>query len=90
MIELLTCLLSAAVGYRFGLGLEAFGGLILIWILIALAGIDIDTQLLPDNLTFPLLWIGLSFNILDTWTSLESAVLGAMTGYCFLFFVYWR
>ncbi len=89
MIELLTCLLSAAVGYQFGFGLEALGGLILIWILIALAGIDIDTQLLPDNLTLPLLWIGLSFNLLDIWTSLESAVLGAMTGYCSLFSIYW-
>ena len=57
--------------------------------LIALTGIDIDTQLLPDSLTLPLLWLGLGINLFAVWTPLSSAVIGAMLGYGILWSVYW-
>ncbi|MDE2310515.1 MAG: prepilin peptidase, partial [Betaproteobacteria bacterium] len=56
---------------------------------IALAFIDFDTQLLPDDLTLPLLWAGLLFNLWGTYASLASAVVGAIAGYLSLWLVYW-
>ncbi len=61
----------------------------MIWALIALTGIDIDTQLLPDSITLPLLWLGLLFNLFGTFTDLPSAVIGAMAGYLSLWSVFW-
>jgi leader peptidase (prepilin peptidase)/N-methyltransferase len=88
-VELLTGTLTGLAAWQFGFGPEALSAFILIWILIALTGIDIDTQLLPDSLTLALLWIGLAVNLFDTWTSLPSAVMGAMLGYGSLWSVYW-
>jgi leader peptidase (prepilin peptidase)/N-methyltransferase len=51
--------------------------------------IDADTQLLPDDLTLPLLWLGLLLNLHGTFTSLENAVIGAVAGYLSLWTVYW-
>ena len=89
LIELLTGLISAFAAWHFGFGWPAFGALILIWSLIALAAIDIDTQLLPDSITLPLLWIGLAFNLGHSFTDLSSAVIGAMLGYLALWSVFW-
>ena len=89
VVELITGLLSAAAAWHFGFGLEAASALVLIWMLVALTGIDLDTQLLPDSLTLPLLWIGLGVNMVGIWTPLSSAVLGAMVGYGSLWSVYW-
>ena len=89
VVELITGLLSAAATWHFGFGLEAASALVLIWMLVALTGIDLDTQLLPDSLTLPLLWIGLGVNMFGIWTPLSSAVLGAMLGYGSLWSVYW-
>ncbi len=58
-------------------------------VLISLTAIDLDHQLLPDNLTLPLVWIGLLINIDATFVPLESAVLGAVFGYLCLWSVYW-
>ena len=88
-VELLTGTLTGLAAWQFGFGPEALSAFILIWILIALTGIDIDTQLLPDGMTLALLWIGLAVNLFDTWTSLPSAVIGAMLGYGSLWSVYW-
>ena len=88
-VELLTGTLTGLAAWQFGFGPEALSAFILIWILIALTGIDIDTQLLPDSMTLALLWIGLAVNLFDTWTSLPSAVMGAMLGYGSLWSVYW-
>ncbi|MFM8465207.1 MAG: prepilin peptidase, partial [Burkholderiaceae bacterium] len=63
--------------------------LLLVWILLALAFIDLDTQFLPDDLTLPLLWVGLLFNISAIFTPLTDAVLGAAAGYLVLWLVYW-
>jgi len=89
LVELLTAVLSACVAWRFGYGPIMAGALVFTWIMIALAFIDFDTQLLPDNLTLPLLWMGLIFNLLTGNVSLENAVIGTVAGYLFLWLVYW-
>lgn len=89
LIELFTALLSGFAAWHFGFGMMTCAALLLIWILVALTAIDFDTQLLPDDLTLPLLWLGLLFNLFGTFTSLPSAVLGAVFGYLSLWGVYW-
>jgi leader peptidase (prepilin peptidase)/N-methyltransferase len=89
LVELLTALLSAAAAWKWGLSVQTGGALLLIWTLVALAFIDLDTTLLPDSLTQPLLWLGLLFNLNATYTSLPDAVMGAMAGYLVLWSVYW-
>jgi leader peptidase (prepilin peptidase)/N-methyltransferase len=59
------------------------------WSLIALAAIDLDTQLLPDDITLPLLWAGLAFNLGGTFSRLAPAVIGAIAGYLALWSLYW-
>ena len=87
-IEVATGVLSGVVAWHFGFGAAALGGLLLTWGLVALAGIDIETQLLPDRITLPLLWLGLLFNLKGTFTDLNSAVLGAAAGYLSLWGMY--
>ena len=89
LIELMTGAISAFAACHFGFGWAAVGALILLWALIALAAIDYDTQLLPDSITLPLLWIGLAFNLNGTMTNLASAVIGAIVGYLALWSVFW-
>jgi leader peptidase (prepilin peptidase)/N-methyltransferase len=89
LVEAFTGLTSAAVGWHFGFSLAALGGLIFAWALIAAAVIDLDTQLLPDDITLPLTWIGLLFNLFGAFTTLESALIGAIAGYLSLWSVYW-
>ena len=89
IVEALSGLLSAFAALHFGFGWSAAGAMILIWCLIALTFIDVDTQLLPDSITLPLLWLGLLFNLFGTFTDLPSAVTGAMGGYLSLWIVYW-
>jgi len=89
LVEISTGLLSAFVAGHFGASLQTIGALLLLWSLIALAAIDFDTQLLPDSITLPLLWLGLAFNLAGTFTSLPSAVIGAMVGYLSLWSVFW-
>ncbi len=88
-VELLAALLAAALAWKYGPNLMLAGSLILLWALVVLAFIDLDTTLLPDTLTLPLLWLGLLFNLFDTFTTLQSAVIGAMAGYLSLWLVYW-
>jgi leader peptidase (prepilin peptidase)/N-methyltransferase len=88
-VELVTGLLSGCAAWHFGFGPEAITALVLIWVLIALTGIDMDTQLLPDSMTLPLLWLGLGVNLFAVWTPLSSAVMGAMLGYGSLWGAYW-
>lgn len=89
LIELLTGLLSAYAAWHFGPTIQAVGALALLWSLIALAAIDLDTQLLPDSITLPILWLGLAFNIATTYVDLQAAVIGAMAGYLALWSVFW-
>jgi leader peptidase (prepilin peptidase)/N-methyltransferase len=94
-VEILTGLLSAAVAWKLGVGWPVVGALVLTWFLIALAFIDIDTQLLPDNMTLPLLWLGLfaalvipAANGEPVPVDLRSSVIGAIAGYMSLWLVY--
>jgi leader peptidase (prepilin peptidase)/N-methyltransferase len=89
VIEAISGLLCAYAAAHFGFGLAAVGALLLIWALLALTAIDFDTQLLPDDITLPLLWAGLLFNAFGAYTDLHSAVLGAVFGYLALWSVYW-
>jgi leader peptidase (prepilin peptidase)/N-methyltransferase len=88
-IELLTAALTALVIWHLGSGIAGLSGLILLWMLIAMSFIDLDTQLLPDELTLPLLWLGLLINLNGTFVPLRDAVIGAAAGYLFLWLVYW-
>jgi len=74
-IEAISGLLCGFAAWHFGFGWAAAGALLLVWALLALTAIDFDTQLLPDDITLPLLWAGLLFNLSDTFTNLHSAVL---------------
>lgn len=89
IIETLTALLSAYTVWHFGPTIQAAGALLLVWALISLAMIDFDTQLLPDAITLPLLWLGLAFNLGTTYTDLATSVIGAMAGYLALWSVFW-
>ena len=89
IIEAMTGLLTAYAAVHFGFGWMAAGSIVLIWCLITLTFIDVDTQLLPDSITLPVLWMGLLFNLFGAFTDLPSAVIGAMAGYLSVWSVYW-
>ena len=89
IVETVSGLLSAFAAWHFGFGFAGLSAILLIWALIALTCIDLDTQLLPDDITMPLLWLGLLFNLSNTFTSLPNAVIGAIGGYLILWSVYW-
>jgi leader peptidase (prepilin peptidase)/N-methyltransferase len=89
MVEALSGLLSAYAAWHFGFGLAGIAAITLVWALIALTFIDFDTQLLPDSITLPLLWLGLLLNLGGTFTSLPNALIGAVAGYLILWSVYW-
>ncbi|PTN11724.1 type 4 prepilin peptidase 1 [Nitrosomonas aestuarii] len=89
LIEVTTSIMSGFVAWHFGFGWMMVAALIFVWALIALAAIDIDTQLLPDDITLPLLWLGLLVNIHGGFTELHSAVIGAVAGYLSLWAIYW-
>lgn len=92
-VELLTCIMSFIVVATFGLTWLALAYLIMTWMLIAMAFIDYDTMLLPDNLTLPLLWMGLLVNLVfgtqAGTVGLDAALIGAIAGYLMLWSVYW-
>jgi leader peptidase (prepilin peptidase)/N-methyltransferase len=95
LIELATGLLSAIVAWHFGFGTAAGCGILVTWMLIAMTGIDIDHQLLPDSLTLPLIWLGLLAAVaigptpgLALPVSPQDAILGAITGYLSLWAIF--
>ena len=88
LVEVLTALLSVLVVWRLGLTWEAAAALLLTWGLIALAFIDLDTQLLPDSITLPLLWLGLLISLDHWFVTPSEAILGAALAYLFLWTVY--
>ena len=89
VVEAASGILCTYAAWHFGFGWAAGGALLLIWASLALTAIDIDTQLLPDDITLPLLWTGLLFNYFGVFTSLHNALLGAVIGYLVLWTVYW-
>ncbi|MEE4145952.1 MAG: A24 family peptidase [Halieaceae bacterium] len=88
-VELVTGLLSLALAWYFPLSWALLGAVLFTWALVALTMIDVDHKLLPDDITLPLLWLGLLFNLNGTFVSLGDAVVGAMAGYLVLWSVYW-
>jgi len=89
LVELLTGALSALLIWHFGSGWQGMATLVFAWLLIAMTFIDADTQMLPDDLTLPLLWLGLLVNLNGTFVPLHDAVIGAAAGYLALWSVYW-
>ena len=89
IVEAFTGVATAYCAWRFGFGYAALAAMLFTWCMIALAVIDIDTQLLPDSITLPMLWAGLIFNLRGTFVDLQSAVIGAVAGYLVLWIVYW-
>ncbi|MQM30192.1 MAG: prepilin peptidase [Candidatus Accumulibacter phosphatis] len=89
LVEAISGLLCAFAAFHFGYGWTSLAAMLLIWSLIALTGIDFDSQLLPDSITLPLLWAGLLVNLFGTFADLQAAVIGAMCGYLALWSVYW-
>lgn len=89
VVEGLTGLLSGYAAWHFGFSAATFGALLLCWALVAATFIDFDTQLLPDDITLPLIWLGLLFNLWGVFAPLSSAIVGAIAGYLVLWIVYW-
>jgi leader peptidase (prepilin peptidase)/N-methyltransferase len=87
-IETITAIMSVVVAWKFGVTLQTAGALLFTWILIALTMIDVHKQLLPDNLTLPLLWLGLIFALFNTYTTLQASVIGAIAGYMVLWTIF--
>ena len=88
-VELLTGVLAGVLVWTFGSGLAGLATLLFLFLLVAMTFIDVDTQLLPDDLTYPLLWAGLLVNLNATFVPLQDAVIGAAAGYLALWSVYW-
>ncbi len=89
VVEVIGGAASAYCAWHYGFGVAALGAMLFCWSMIALTFIDIDTQLLPDSITLPLLWAGLLLNLHATFVDLRSAVIGAVAGYLLLWLVYW-
>lgn len=86
-VEVLSAVLTIGITLQFGVSWTALCALGFSWSLLALFFIDFNTQLLPDNITIPLLWAGLSANLFNLFTDLPSAVLGALAGYLSFWFI---
>jgi leader peptidase (prepilin peptidase)/N-methyltransferase len=84
LVELLAGLGAAYAAWRFGPGLAALGAAVFVWFTLALAFIDQETGYLPDDLTLPLVWIGLIVNLNGAFVPLRDAVIGAAAAYLFL------
>jgi leader peptidase (prepilin peptidase)/N-methyltransferase len=89
LVELLGGAVGVLMAWRFGYSAALAFALVFGWAMIALAFIDFDTQLLPDDITLPVLWLGLLANSMGAYTDLRSAVFGAAGGYLILWLVYW-
>ena len=89
LVEAMTGILTGYIAWRFGVTWMSAFAIIYVWALIALTFIDADTTLLPDDITLPLLWLGLLVNMGAIFTDIGSATLGAVGGYLVLWAVYW-
>ena len=89
LVELLTALLAMASVWRFGFGWQGFGAVLFSCYLVALSGIDLRTRLLPDQLTLPLMWLGLIGSLDNLYMPAKPALLGAIAGYVSLWLVWW-
>jgi leader peptidase (prepilin peptidase)/N-methyltransferase len=88
LLELVTGIATVTVMSVLGPTMQGMLACLLTYSLIALSQIDFETKLLPDDITLPILWLGLIANVYDTFTDLQSAVIGAVLGYLALWIVY--
>ena len=88
LVEILTAALTVVVAWHFEPGTQALAAAVLTWALIALSMIDADHQLLPDNITLPMLWLGLGLNLFGIFCNIHDAVIGAIAGYLSLWLVF--
>ena len=89
LVEVLCGVASAIVMWHFGVTWQAGAALLFTWFLVAAGGVDFRTQLLPDSLTLPLLWLGLLISLVPVFVDSREAVIGASIGYLALWSVYW-
>ena len=93
LVEAITGITSAVVVWHFGPTMAAVSALVLTWFLVAMSGIDARTQLLPDQMNYPLLWLGLALTLVPSWqpiaVSPAGAIVGALIGYLSLWSIYW-
>lgn len=89
LVEALTMLLTLACVWRFGFGWQGFGAILFTWFLVAMSGIDFRTQLLPDSLTLPLMWLGFIAAHENLFVGPKTAIAGAAVGYGSLWLVWW-
>lgn len=89
IVEFITALLSLVVAHHYGASMTALWVIILTWSLISLTLIDLDHMLLPDQLIFPMLWLGLLINIDGAFVPLSDAVIGTVAGYMSLYSIFW-
>lgn len=89
LVEAISALACMAIAWKFGFGWQLLSGLVFSWILIAASGIDARTQLLPDQLTLPLLWLGLLISLVPLFVTEPDAILGAAIGWASLWSVFW-
>jgi leader peptidase (prepilin peptidase)/N-methyltransferase len=89
LVEVISALASAIIAWKFGYGWQLMAGLAFTWVLIAASGIDARTQLLPDQLTLPLLWLGLLLSLVPIFVSPDEAIVGAAIGWASLWSVFW-
>lgn len=89
LVEALTGTLSGYIAWRYGFSWQTLAALVFAWSMIALAFIDLDTFYLPDDITLPLVWLGLLVNMGGVFVDLQSAVIGAVAGYLVLWAVFW-
>ena len=88
-VEIISALLVGITTYKFGFSLNTLAASTFVLALLTLTFIDMDTQLLPDNITLPLLWLGLLFNLNGGFTDIQSSIVGAAAGYLILWSIYW-
>lgn len=88
IIEAITAVLSIVIAWHFGFSWQAMAGLVFTWALIALTMIDFDVQLLPDSITLPFIWVGLTLSLWNVFTDSKTAIIGALAGYLSLWTVY--
>ncbi|KAA8733701.1 prepilin peptidase [Acinetobacter qingfengensis] len=88
LVEIVTMLGSLIVAWHFGASIQGIFAILFTWVLIALTGIDFDTQLLPDRLTFPLAGLGLAVNSYAVFVSPTQAIWGCLIGFLCLWVVY--
>ncbi len=88
LVELLTALVSVLVVYHFGWSYNSLGGVLLTWFLVAIALIDFDTMLIPDQMSLPLMWLGLFASLWGVFVEPASAIKGALFGYLILWSIF--